>query len=115
MSKTRKTESPGERMLMPDTPAPTTALPGKTVDDSRIVMASTMQPADANVSGNVHGGAIMRMVDEAGGAVAVRHSRRRTVTVAMDSMTFKQPVYIGDLLTIHARLTSVGRTSMEIE
>jgi acyl-CoA hydrolase len=90
-------------------------LAGKTVDDSATVIARTMQPADANVSGNVHGGAIMRMVDEAGGAVAVRHARRRTVTVAMDSMTFKQPIYIGDFVTIHARLTSVGRTSMEIE
>jgi acyl-CoA hydrolase len=90
-------------------------LAGKTVDDSATIIARTMQPADANVSGNVHGGAIMRMVDEAGGAVAVRHSRRRTATVAMDSMTFKQPVNIGDFVTIHARLTSVGRTSMEIE
>src|SRR5690348_10646635 len=89
--------------------------PGKTVDESAVVMARTMQPPDANVAGNVHGGIIMRLVDEAGGAVAVRHSRRRCVTVAMDSMTFKQPVYIGDLLTTRARLTYVGRTSMEVE
>jgi acyl-CoA hydrolase len=74
-----------------------------------------MQPPDANVWGNVHGGALMRLVDEAGGAVAIRHSRRPCVTVAMDSMIFKQPVYIGDLLTIRACLTHVGRTSMEVE
>jgi acyl-CoA hydrolase len=74
-----------------------------------------MQPPDANSWGNVHGGAIMRMVDEAGGAVAIRHSRCRCVTVAMDSMVFKEPVYIGDLLTIRAYLTYVGRTSMEVE
>lgn len=85
------------------------------VEESRIVMARAMQPPDANVWGNVHGGAIMRMVDEAGGAVAVRHARSRCVTVAMDSMTFKQPVYIGDLLTVTAYLTHVGRTSMEVE
>jgi acyl-CoA hydrolase len=78
-------------------------------------MARAMQPPDANVWGNVHGGAIMSMVDEAGGAVAVRHTRSRCVTVAMDSMTFKQPVYIGDLLTVTAQLTYVGRTSMEVE
>jgi uncharacterized protein (TIGR00369 family) len=89
--------------------------PGKTADESAVVMARTMQPPDANVWGNVHGGTIMRLVDEAGGAVAIRHSRRRCVTVAMDSMTFKQPVYIGDLVTIHARLTHVGRSSMEVE
>lgn len=78
-------------------------------------MARTMQPPDANVWGNVHGGAILRLVDETGGAVAVRHSRCRCVTVAMDSMTFKQPVYIGDLLTVTACLSYVGRTSMEVE
>ena len=89
--------------------------PAKTVAESAIVMSRAMQPMDANVWGNGHGGAIMRLVDEAGGAVAVRHSRRPCVTVAMDSMTFKQPVYIGDLLTIRAWLTSVGRTSMEVE
>lgn len=88
---------------------------GKTVDESAIVMARSMQPPDANVWGNVHGGSIMRLVDEAGGAVAIRHSRSRCVTVAMDSMTFKEPVYIGDLLTITACLTYVGRTSMEVE
>ena len=87
----------------------------KTVDESRSVMARAMQPPDANVWGNVHGGAIMRMVDEAGGAAAIRHSRCRCVTVAMDSMTFKQPVYIGDLLTVTAFLTHVGRSSMEAQ
>ena len=88
---------------------------GKTVDESRIVMSHSMQPPDANHWGNVHGGAIMRVVDEAGGAVAIRHSRCICVTVAMDSMTFRQPVYIGDLLTVTACLTYVGRTSMEVE
>jgi acyl-CoA hydrolase len=92
-----------------------TPVGGRTVAESAIVMARTMQPLDANVWGNVHGGAIMRMVDEAGGAVAQRHSRRVCVTVAMDSMIFKEPVYIGDLLTIRARLTYVGSTSMEVE
>src|SRR5579859_264904 len=88
---------------------------GKTVDDTRIAMTHSMQPSDANVWGNVHGGTIVRLVDEAGGAVAIRHSRSRCVTVAIDSMTFKEPVYIGDLLTITACLTYVGRTSMEVE
>src|SRR6476620_10036252 len=87
----------------------------RTVAESAIVIARIMQPPDANVWGNVHGGAIMRLVDEAGGAVAQRHSRRPCVTVAMDSMIFKEPVYSGDLLTIRARLTYVGTTSMEVE
>lgn len=103
------TEQETEAGSSPSTPH------GKTVDESRVVMARTMQPPDANVWGNVHGGTIMRLVDEAGGAVAIRHSRSRCVTVAMDTMVFKEPVYIGDLLTIRACLTYTGRTSMEVE
>jgi acyl-CoA hydrolase len=57
----------------------------------------------------------MRLVDEAGGAVAIRHSRRQAVTVAIDRMTFKEPVHIGDLLTIRACMTFTGRTSMEVQ
>lgn len=91
------------------------AMEGRTVDETRIVMSRIMQPPDANSWGNVHGGAIMRLVDEAGGAVAIRHSRCQSVTVAMDRMTFKQPVHIGDLLTIRACLTYTGRTSMEVQ
>lgn len=88
---------------------------GKTVDESSVVMSRIMQPPDGNSWGNVHGGSIMRMVDEAGGVVAIRHSRCQAVTVAMDRMTFKQPVHIGDLLTIRACLTYTGRTSMEVQ
>lgn len=91
------------------------AAEGRTVDETRVVMSRIMQPPDANSWGNVHGGSIMRMVDEAGGAVAIRHSRHQAVTVAMDRMTFKQPVHIGDLLTIRACLTYTGHTSMEVE
>lgn len=96
-------------------PADSWAEHAKTVADSAIEMARMMQPDQANIWGNVHGGTIMRLADEAGGAVAIRHAHKRCVTVAMDSMTFKEPVYIGDLLIIHACLTSVGRTSMEVE
>lgn len=88
---------------------------GKTVDETRVVMARIMQPPDANAQGNVHGGAIMYMVDEAGGAVAIRHARCQAVTVAMDRMVFKQPVHIGDLLTIRAFMTYTGHTSMEVQ
>jgi len=125
VSETKKPSMPrGARPPLPDAgrgesgvarAAGKAAQAGKTVAESAVVMARSMQPPDANSQGNVHGGAIMRMVDEAAGVVAARHSRRPCVTVAMDSMTFKEPVYIGNLLTIHACLTHVGRTSMEIE
>ncbi len=74
-----------------------------------------MLPEDANPRGNVHGGTLMKLADTAGGVCATRHTRQRVVTVVMDSMTFEQPVYVGDLVTVHARVTWTGRTSIETE
>ena len=85
------------------------------VADSEFTLAQVMLPSDANQSGNVHGGTLMKLADTAGGTVATRHARRRVVTVAMDSMTFLQPVYVGDLVLLHARVTWVGTTSLETE
>jgi acyl-CoA hydrolase len=83
--------------------------------ESEVVLAQLMLPDDANPAGDVHGGVIMKLVDNAAGIVATRHARSRAVTVAMDSMTFEAPVHIGDLVELVARLTWTGRTSMEIE
>lgn len=88
---------------------------GKTVAQSRVVMARAMQPTDANGYGNVHGGAIMRFVDEAAGAVAIRHVRAQAVTASIEHMDFLAPVHIGDLVTATAYMTYVGRSSMEVE
>jgi acyl-CoA hydrolase len=73
-----------------------------------------MQPADANPAGNVHGGTIMKLIDNAAGVVAFRHSRCNSVTASVDQIDFHYPAFIGDLLTIKASLNLVGRTSMEI-
>ncbi|MHB0868253.1 MAG: acyl-CoA thioesterase [Chloroflexota bacterium] len=73
-----------------------------------------MLPTDANPSGNVHGGTIMKLVDNVGGVVAVRHCRRRIVTARLDEMSFLHPVYVGDLVTLKASMNGVGRTSMEV-
>ena len=73
-----------------------------------------MGPQDANSHGNVHGGVIMKMVDEAGALVAMRHAQAPVVTVAIDSMTFVKPVLVGSLVMCQAELTFVGRTSMEV-
>lgn len=56
----------------------------------------------------------MKMVDEAGAIAAMRHAQRPVVTIAVDSMTFKSPVHVGQLVSMQARLTYVGRTSMEV-
>jgi acyl-CoA hydrolase len=74
-----------------------------------------MLPSDANSLGNVHGGTLMKLADTAGGVCATRHTRKRVVTVVMDSMTFEEPVYVGDLVVVHAQVTWTGRTSIETE
>lgn len=85
----------------------------KTVAESRITLSQLMSIQDANNLGNVHGGVIMKLVDVAGALTAMRHAQNAVVTVAVDSMSFKKPIRIGDLVTIQAELTYVGRTSME--
>ena len=87
----------------------------KPVRDSRVSLSQVMLPTDANPRGNVQGGVIMKLVDEAGAIAAVRHSRSNVVTVAVDSMTFLSPIYVGNVVTLAASLTHVGRTSMEVE
>jgi acyl-CoA hydrolase len=87
----------------------------RTVADSEVMLAQLMLPDDANPSGDVHGGVVMKLVDTAAGIAAMRHARSRVVTATMDSMTFEAPVHIGDLLHLVARLTWTGRTSMEIQ
>jgi acyl-CoA hydrolase len=69
----------------------------------------------ANLLGNVHGGWIMKLVDEAGALACMRHAQKKVVTVAMDSMTFREPIKIGDLIILNAEVTYTGRTSMEVE
>lgn len=90
-------------------------LPPKPMQNSRISIAQLMQPEHANNLGNVHGGWIMKLVDECGALACMRHAQRRVVTVVVDSMTFRQPILIGDLVTLTAEVTYTGRTSMEAE
>ena len=83
-------------------------------DDSQVVLAQVMLPADANPSGNVHGGTLMKLADTAGAIAAMRHAGRRVVTVMVDAMTFEVPVVVGDLVSLTAAVTWVGRTSIEV-
>lgn len=87
----------------------------KSIRASHISMAQLMQPEHANNYGNVHGGWIMKLVDEAGALACMRHSQHRVVTVAIDQMVFRQPIRIGDLVILNAEVTYTGRTSMEVE
>ena len=90
-------------------------LKSKSVQASRISIAQLMQPEHANNLGNVHGGWIMKLVDEAGALACMRHAQRRVVTVAVDSLVFREPIRIGDLVILNAEVSYTGRTSMEAE
>ena len=65
---------------------------------------------DANSAGFIHGGTVMKLSDEAAGLAAVRHSHSRVVTAAVDRMTFLNPVFVGELLTLNARVNTDPRT-----
>ena len=87
----------------------------KSVQASKISIAQLMQPEHANNLGNVHGGWIMKLVDEAGALTCMRHAQRRVVTVAVDSLVFQEPIRIGDLVILNAEVSYTGHTSMEAE
>jgi acyl-CoA hydrolase len=69
---------------------------------------------DANSLGNVHGGTVMRMADEAAALAAIKHSRCRVVTVGIDRMNFLVPIYVGELVTFSSTVNASWRTSMEV-
>ena len=91
------------------------SIPPKAPQSSRTILSQLMQVEHSNSRGNVHGGWIMKLVDEAGAIACMKHSQHRVVTVAVDRMTFSQPISIGDLITLEAEVSYVGRTSMEAE
>lgn len=111
--------------------APLPADHARRVADSVVRMARLMDPTDANAAAPlhrgrggeefrvplaiVHGGAIMRLVDDAAGVCATRHVRGRVVTARVDNVNFLAPVFVGDLVTATAWVMAVGRTSLEVE
>src|SRR4051812_13408857 len=86
----------------------------RAVSESASVLVQWMGPADANAAGFVHGGTVMKLCDEAAATAAIRHSRLRVVTAAVDRMTFLAPVHVGELLILKSSVNAVWRTSMEV-
>ncbi len=84
------------------------------VSASQITFTRVMTLMDANALGKVHGGVVMREVDGAAGTAAARHCGRPAVTASIDELSFLEPVEIGDLLIVSARVNAVGRTSLEV-
>jgi len=79
-----------------------------------VLMSHMMLPNNANPDGNVHGGDIMKFIDDAAGVVAMKHARTTVVTAAIDRLDFHRPVFIGNLLILKASLNATGKSSMEI-
>ena len=85
-----------------------------TPEDTRVTLSALMRAVDANLLGTVHGGNLMKAVDDAAGVVANRFAGGPAVTAAMDEMSFLVPVRIGDLIHCSAQLNWAGRSSMEV-
>lgn len=81
---------------------------------NKLVMSQVMLPFQANVAGNVHGGEIMKFMDAAAGAVAIRFSKGNCVTARVDELQFHLPIFVGALVTCTAYIVYVGNTSMEV-
>lgn len=73
-----------------------------------------MQPGQSNVYGNIHGGEIMKLMDNTAGIVARKHARTNVVTARVDKLEFHLPIHIGNLVTFQGQLTFVGKKSMEV-
>ena len=86
----------------------------KTIANSSVIMRHMVSQQDANLAGIMHGGVVMKHIDDAAGVVAIKHTGSNVVTASIDRLDFHHPVFIGNLLTVKACINMVGRTSMEI-
>ncbi len=96
-------------------PEPADVTKPKTIGESAVMTRRPATLLDANGHGNVHGGVIMRWIDETAAMVAVKHCRRPVVTARIDRLDFIAPAYLGHLIIMDASLNYVGRTSMQVE
>lgn len=83
-------------------------------DERELAIRVMAMPADTNASGDIFGGWLMSQVDIAGSIVARRRAQGRIVTVAVDSFQFRNPVFVGDVISCYAKITRIGKTSVKI-
>jgi len=86
----------------------------KFIKESSVGLSCIMLPQDANTMGNVHGGVIMKHIDNTAAVAAMRHVRSNAVTASIDRLDFHSPVFVGNLLKLKAGINYTGKTSMEI-
>ena len=86
----------------------------KTVRESQVTLNHLVTPNDLNFSGFVFGGVILKLIDHAAYVCAHKHAGGNCITASFDRVDFKEPIYVGELVTMHASVNFVGHTSMEI-
>lgn len=87
---------------------------GRAVRESQHETSEIMMPQHANNLGHVFGGVILSMMDRSAAVAAIRHARNSCVTVSVDRVDFREPIYLGDLVIMKSSVNFVGRSSMEI-
>lgn len=83
--------------------------------ESQPILRTVPMPSDTNYAGDIFGGWIMSQVDIAGSIPAIRRARGRVATVAVNSFVFKQPVFVGDIVSFYANIIKIGRTSITVD
>lgn len=107
--------NPFEQIRARNRPLPEVDLSqGRSIAYSRSMTSRIVELIDGNGHGNIHGGVILRMVDEAAAIVAMRHSQRPVVTARIERFDFFEPAYIGNLVSVYCSMNYVGHTSMEV-
>jgi acyl-CoA thioesterase YciA len=94
-----------------DTPMP---LGGDNEPQGDLCIRTLAMPADTNANGDIFGGWLLSQMDLGGGVFASKTAQSRTVTVAIEAMNFRKPVFVGDLVSVHANLVKIGRTSITV-
>lgn len=83
--------------------------------DSIPIVRAVMMPRDTNHQGTIFGGVVLSLIDQAAGVVATLRARSNVVTLKLNEVIFREPVFVGDLVSVHAVVVGVGRTSMKIQ
>jgi acyl-CoA thioesterase YciA len=99
---------------MTDTQAVHAPPVAETEPNGDLSIRTLAMPADTNANGDIFGGWLLSQMDLGGGIFASKVAKSRTVTVAIEAMNFRKPVYVGDLVSVHANLVKVGRTSITV-
>ena len=99
---------------MTDTPAAHAPLNMETEPGGDLCIRTLAMPADTNANGDIFGGWLLSQMDLGGGVFASKIAKSGTVTVAIEAMNFRKPVFVGDLVSVHANLVRVGKTSITV-